>query len=67
MVSILLSFLTGREAHRVAIAQVDTGKVYESLVGGNWARATAFLNWCGGVFFLAGLTFAVVYMTKNLE
>lgn len=66
LVAILVSFLTGREAHRVAIEQVDTGTVYESLVGGIWARTTTVLNRCGGLFFLAGLAVAVVYLVKNL-
>jgi hypothetical protein len=67
LVAILISFFTGREANRVAIKQVDTGTVYQSIVGGAWARSTTVLNWCGGIFFLAGLVIAVVYLIESLR
>ena len=63
--SVLFSFFFSQLALRKAIPQVDEQTVFVSRPGGWYDVATAALNCAGGVLFLVGVVFVVVFAYHN--
>jgi len=64
MTAILLSFYTSVNAMRKAIEQVDKRETNNKPAG--WDTATGILNIIGGLSFIIGVVFAVIFTYSNL-
>jgi len=67
ILAILASFYTSNEAIRKAISDTDARMIYMTLAKSKWARATKALNAIGGILFLVGVTFLVIFIHLNLH
>lgn len=64
--AVLASHFCGQRAVRRAIEQVDRREIYIRRPGGTFAFLTDCLNVAGGVLFLAGVIFLIVFVYWNL-
>ncbi len=64
---VLTSYYMSNRALRLSIEQVDTDKIYDQSPGGLYSRLTAILNAAGGLFFLIGIVFMVVFVAYNFR
>ncbi len=53
-------------ATRTAIKQVDAGEIYKQAPGRAFGAVTDRLNLLGGLAFIAGLVFIVLFVNANL-
>jgi len=65
IISILFSFFFSNKAMRKAIEQVDSRTIYNEPVGGHYSKITSTLNVLGGLFFLMGAIFIIVFVCLN--
>ncbi|WP_395747275.1 hypothetical protein [Prosthecobacter sp.] len=67
----VISFLTSAKAMRTTVSQTDDMLLYKEVndgnLGGKWNKATKALNLIGGIAFLLGVVFMVVFTAKNLK
>jgi hypothetical protein len=63
--TVLASFYTSISAMRKAIKQVDEGE--EPPYGGRFDALTKLLNAAGGILFVCGVAFAIIFVYKNLR
>jgi hypothetical protein len=64
---VLASFYFSQQALRHAIKQVDKEKIYSQIPGGLYSHMTAVLNALGGLLFLAGIVFIIIFVSYNLR
>ena len=64
---VLGSFYASQRALRRAIKQVDEDKIYNQSPGGFYSSLTASLNALGGILFLVGVVFIVIFVAHNLR
>ena len=64
---VLASFYLSTQAFRIAITQLDSGDIYKQLPGGFYSRLTAISNITGGILFLVGVVFIVIFAGNNLR
>jgi hypothetical protein len=63
---ILASYFFSSLSLRKAIQQLDSGDIYVSHVGGLFDVATCVLNVAGGLLFIIGVIFIVIFVRNNL-
>jgi len=63
----LASFFTSRLAFDKAIYQVDNKTIRKEHPGGAWDKTTSVLNALGGICFLYGLIFIIIFVSLNLK
>jgi len=66
LTAMLFSHLTSTWALRRTLSQIDSDEVYDGPIGGRMAQFTQFLNVFGGVAFLAGVAFLLIFVRANL-
>lgn len=64
--SVLMSYFFSHLALRRAIEQVDKDKIHNGRPGGCYDFITATLNCVGGLLFLAGVIFIIIFVGYNL-
>ena len=64
---VLASYYFSQQGLRHAIKQVDKEKIYGETPGGPYGRITAILNALGGLLFLTGIVFIVIFVSYNLR
>lgn len=63
----LASFYCSHLSLRIAIRQVDEGRIHQKPAGGVFARITEVLNCGGAILFFAGVCFIAAFAHSNLQ
>ena len=63
---VLVSYFFSQMALRKAIHQIDEGKIGKERPGGMFDVLTATCNSIGGILFLLGLIWMVMFVSKNI-
>lgn len=66
LICVLLSYFFSGQALRRTIQQIDKGTLYDEPPGGLFDVATSWLNMGGGLLFVLGLLFMIVFVNSNL-
>jgi hypothetical protein len=64
--SILISFFTSGKALRKAIDDTDADTIHLTFSKNWWSKATRIFNFLGGLTFLLGVFFLVIFVSLNI-